>query len=410
MRSRKVLYNVLSSMFLQIVIVVCGFVVPRMMISRFGSQMHGLASSITQFLGYITLVEAGVGGVTRAALYGPLATRDSQKISGIMKATERFFRTIAVSFLCYSLLVATGFSLFSDNNLSFGFTFTLVLIVAANTFIQYFFGISNAILLNADQKAYMHTMLRIVTSILHVAVVYLLVQMGGTLHVVKSFSALVYMIVPLFLYVYVRRHYRIDHKCPPDNEAIKQRWNGLGQHIAYFLHTHTDVVVLTLFTDFIEVSVYAVHYLVASGIQKIAQIFANGFEAAFGDMMAKNERAALDRSFRIYELVSSSVVVILFSTAGLLINPFVSLYTHGITEVNYHRELFAYILLLSEATYCIRQPYHAVVMAAGHFKQTQKFAFLEAGTNIVLSVLLVKRFGIVGVAFGTLIAMAIGRC
>jgi len=406
MRSRKVFFNVLSALLVQIVTVVCGFVVPRLQIGYFGSEVHGMVSSITQFLGYIELVEAGVGGVTRAALYGPLANRDNAKISGILKATERFFRTIAFSFCGYTLLVATGFSL-SESSFSFPFMFSLVLIIAANTFIQYFFGITNAILLNADQKAYIHSTLRIMTNVLHLAVVYLLIHMGCPLHAVKFFSALVFMIVPFYLYVYVKRKYHIDHRCPPDHEAIKQRWNGLGQHIAFFLHTHTDVVVLTLFTNFVEVSVYSVHYLVASGIERIALIFSNGFEAAFGEMLARNETDALHKSFRIYELISSSVVVILFTTAGLLINPFIQLYTKGITDANYHRELFAYILLLSEAVYCIRQPFHAVIVAAGHFKQTQNFAFLEAATNIVLSVLLVMRYGIVGVAAGTLAAMAL---
>ena len=32
-------------------------------------------SSITRFLGYIVLLEAGVGGVVRAALYKPLAEK-----------------------------------------------------------------------------------------------------------------------------------------------------------------------------------------------------------------------------------------------------------------------------------------------------------------------------------------------
>ena len=407
MRSRKAFYNAFSALLVQIVTVVCGFIVPKLQIGHFGSEIHGMVSSIGQFLGYITLVEAGVGGVTRAALYGPLANRDTAKISGILKATERFFRAIAFSFCGYTLLVALGFSLFNESGTSFAFMFSLVIIVSLGTFIQYFFGITNAILLNADQKAYIHCTLRIITAILHLVVVYLLIRMDFSLHAVKLFSALVFMIVPFYMYVYVKRQYRVDHRCPPDNEAIKQRWNGLGQHIAYFLHTHTDVVVLTLFTNFIEVSVYSVHYMVASGIERIALIFSNGFEAAFGEMLARNEMNALRRSFRIYELISSSVVVILFTTAGLLINPFVQLYTRGVTDANYHRVLFAYILLLSEAVYCIRQPYHTLIMAAGHFKQTQGFAFLEAGTNIVLSVLLVTRYGVVGVAVGTLVAMTL---
>jgi len=167
------------------------------------------------------------------------------------------------------------------------------------------------------------------------------------------------------------------------------------------------MVVLTLFTNFLEVSVYSVHFLIVSGLRRIVMIFTNGFESAFGNMMAKHETEVLSRNFRIYELISSSVTVIIFTTAGLLINQFIELYTRGVTDVNYQRHIFASILLLSEAVYCFRQPYHSIIIAAGHFRQTNKFAYLEAGVNIALSIILVIYFGLVGVAIGTLVAVTI---
>ncbi len=45
-----------------------------------------------------------------------------------------------------------------------------------------------------------------------------------------------------------------------------------------------------------------------------------------------------------------------------------------------------------------------MVIAAGHFKQTQIAAYGEAMINVIFSVLLVSKFGLVGVAVGTLLA------
>ena len=47
-----------------------------------------------------------------------------------------------------------------------------------------------------------------------------------------------------------------------------------------------------------------------------------------------------------------------------------------------------------------------MIMAAGHIKQTQWISITEAIINIVLSLVLVKWIGIIGVALGTLIAFA----
>ena len=69
--------------------------------------------------------------------------------------------------------------------------------------------------------------------------------------------------------------------------------------------------------------------------------------------------------------------------------------------------MFATLLVLGEFVWAIRLPYSSITLAAGHFKQTQKGAWVEAFSNIIISVILVWKFGIVGVAIGTLVAMLI---
>jgi len=154
-----------------------------------------------------------------------------------------------------------------------------------------------------------------------------------------------------------------------------------------------------------EVAVYSVYYIVVSSVQRLVSTFSTGLEAAFGNMIAKDEKQALEKNFNIFELASFSITTVFFTTTALLIVPFVSIYTKGVSDVNYIRPVFAYIFVAAEAVYCFRIPYHAVVLAAGHFKQTRNGAFAEAFINIVVSVVLVKVWGIIGVAFGTLFAM-----
>lgn len=405
MRSKKAFFNILSSFTSQIVSVICGFIAPRLIIETFGSDVNGVIAAISQFLGYIVLFEAGVGGVVRAALYKPLAENDVVGISGIVKATEKFFRVLAFLFIGYCLIIALLFPFLVNNLFENIFTFTLVLIIGTSTFIQYFFGVASQIVLQADQKGYITSTIQIFTTIINTIIVIVLIKLGANIHMVKLGSAAIYIIRPMVLYSYVIKKYKIDKKCSVDNNAIKQRWDGLGHHIAFFLHTNTDIVVLTLLTNVKEVSVYSVYLMIVSGIEKLTTTFSTGLEAAFGNMIAKNEKEALDKNFQIYEFMSYTITTILFTTTALTIIPFVSIYTKGITDANYYRPLFAYVLTAAEAIYCIRLPYHAVVLAAGHFKQTRNGAFMEAFINIFLSFLLVNFWGIVGVAIGTLCAM-----
>ena len=99
MRSKKAIYNIITNLVLQLIIVIYGFVVPKIIIQTFGSGVNGLVSSITQFLAYITLLESGVGPVVKAALYKPIAKKDNKTIANILKTSERFFKRIYIYLL-----------------------------------------------------------------------------------------------------------------------------------------------------------------------------------------------------------------------------------------------------------------------------------------------------------------------
>lgn len=395
----------ITSLALQLMTMLCGLILPRAILSHFGSDTNGLISSATQFLGYIVLLEAGVGGVTRAALYKPLAEKNYPKISGILKATENFFRKIAYVFLAYAVVLAVIFPLIVNSQKTWGFISTLVLVISISTFTQYYFGITYSVFLQADQRMYVSNLVQLVTVVLNTALSLLLIWFGANIQIVKLGTAFVYFLRPLILNLYVKKKYPVRLKCTPDNGAIQDRWNGLGHHIAYFLHSNTDIFVLTLFLSTKEVSVYSVYFLVVSGVEKLVTVFSSGCEAGFGNIIAKDEKETLHKTFRLYEMIVSCITIIMFMTAARLTLPFVSLYTHNINDINYIRPALIALMIAAEMTYCFRIPYQSVTLAAGHYKQTRNGAYVEAGINIVLSLILVNFFGSVGVVIATLCAM-----
>lgn len=406
MRSRKALINTIASLLTQLVTIISGLIIPRLIIANFGSDVNGVVTSITQFLGYIVLLEAGVGGVTRAAIYKPLAQKDTKALSGIINATEVFFKKIAKVFIGYLSLVSLSYPFLVIDEFKYIFSFSLILIIGTSTFIQYYFGITYQILLQADQKLYINSFLLILSTILNVVLTILLINIGADIHIVKIFSSLVYIIRPLCLNLYVKRKYGLLKDSPPNNEAIKQRWDGLGHHIAFYLHRQTDIAVLTIFSNVKEVSVYSIYFMIVSAIQRFVNTFSVGLEAAFGNMIAKKEYASLERNFRIYNFISFTLTISLFTSTAILIIPFIKIYTNGIVDANYIRPLFGVVLIIAEAIYCIRLPYHSVVMAAGHFKQTKKAAYFEAFINVILSIILVNILGLLGIAIATFVAMS----
>ncbi len=406
MRSKKVMYNLLASIVELVIVTVSSFIVPHYVIHAYGSGVNGLISSITQFLSYIALIESGIGAIGRANLYKPLADRDTIALSGAVNALENFYRKVSYIFLGYIALLAMLFPLLVNNEFEWAYTATLILILAFGTFIQYYFGITSQTVAQADQRKYISLLLHAVSVLLNMVVTIVLINLGAGIHTVKLCSAFVYAVRPMILYFYVRRHYRIDRTVKPRNEILRQRWDGLAQHIAFFIHKNTDIAVLTILTNVREVSVYSVYMLAVSGCSKIVNMFSASLEPAFGNMIAKGEKETLRDRVGLCTTLSLQVAVVLFTTAALVVSPFIRLYTRGVTDVNYLRPSFGVIMLIAEGFYCIRMPFQYAVYAAGHFRQTRNGAIMEAVLNIVISVVLASFCGLIGVAIGTLVSMA----
>ena len=72
--------NMLAGWASEVVTLVSGLVLPRLILVTFGSSCNGLLSAIVQFLGFSTLLRAGVGAVTKAALFRPLAEKNQKEI------------------------------------------------------------------------------------------------------------------------------------------------------------------------------------------------------------------------------------------------------------------------------------------------------------------------------------------
>ena len=287
------------------------------------------------------------------------------------------------------------------------YTLSLVLIISISTLAEYFFGMTYRLYLQAEQKTYITSIIQMIGYILNTLTIIVLVKCNASIQAVKLASSIIFVLRPIVQNMYVKKKYNINLKDADKDYQLKQKWDGLAQHIAAVIHSNTDVTILTFFTKITEVSVYSVYYLVVKGINSIIQAFTGGIDASFGDMIAKGEQEQLNKSFKTYELFYYTITSIAYTCTIILIVPFIAVYTFGITDANYIRPVFATLLVLSEFVWAIRLPYSSITLAAGHFKETRKGAWVEAISNIVISLILVWKYGIIGVAIGTLVAMVI---
>lgn len=404
-RKKKLALNTVTSLALQVVTVISGFIVPRLILGTFGSAVNGLVNSISQFLGVISLLDLGVGAVVQSALYKPLADKDIDAISRIYVSANKFFKRLAMILLVYVAVLMIFYPLLVNHNFSHAYTALLIAAICISSFAQYYFGIVNSLLLSADQKGYIQYTAQIVTIILNTIACAVLIYFGGSIQMVKLTTSLIFLLRPLYLLWYVRKHYDIDKKISYSEEPIKQKWNGMAQHFAAYVLGGTDSIVLTLLSTLENVSVYSVYNIVIAGVKNALLSLTNGFQSLLGEMLAKKETEKLNNFFGYVEWILHTGTTLVFGCTGILLVSFVKVYTNGITDADYIQPMFAVLITIANAGHCLRLPYNILILAAGHYKQTQSNYIIAMILNIVISIATVKIWGLVGVAIGTLVAM-----
>lgn len=291
------------------------------------------------------------------------------------------------------------------------FTIILLIIIAISRFSEYFMSIEYKLYIEAKQENFIIAIANTITVLLNGVITIILIKLNCSIFTIKAANAVIFIIRALAYKIYVKRKYKINLDRPIEKYEIKQKRDAFAQQISYIIDTNIDVVLITCMLGTTEVSVYAVYMLVIKGIKSIVSaLMGGGVEATFGDMFAKKEYENASKKFRIYQFFYFNIISILYNLCLLLIIPFVQIYTNGIADANYYRPVFATILVIVEFLYAIKLPYDLLINSAGHFKQTKKFAYTEAIINVIFSIILITKFGIVGVVIGTLIATIYKAC
>ena len=162
--------NTYTSIAYQIITIICGFIIPRLILGSFGSETYGLVCSISSFLSVISYLDMGMTAVVQSALYKPLADKNNEGISLIISSADRFFKLLAKILVIYAIVLVFVYPHISESSFGFFFIGSLIVVMSISLFAQYYFGITNQLLLCADQKLYIPNLLQIITLIVNTIV------------------------------------------------------------------------------------------------------------------------------------------------------------------------------------------------------------------------------------------------
>ena len=403
-RKEHTLLNVVSTVTLQIITLLSGFMVPKLILGAFGSEVNGLVASITQFLGYISLIEGGVTSVILANLYKPLATKDNEKVSAVVSTADAFFKKIALFFCIYQVILAIVYPFVIDSDFGWGYIASMVMILGLSTLIQYTLSLSWRLLLQADKRMYIAVLAQGVSVVLNLILTFVFIKFGSNIHIVKLISGFAFFVQPLVLNSYIRKNYSLNKKAKTDSVLLSQRWDGFGINVAAMIRSSAATIILSITASLSTVSIFSVYTLVSNGLKSLITSISGGVIPTIGNAYAKGDKETANNLFDMYEFVMFVVAFFCFTVAAVVMPSFALLYTKGINDANYNRPLLGIILMAAECIFCIRDPYVNMAYSAGHFKQVSKYAYIEAVITVVVSAVLALLWGVNGVAFGLFVS------
>lgn len=386
-----------------------GFIVRAILINRIGDTLTGVNDLYTSILSVLSLAELGVGTALNFSLYGPVARQDTEKIKSYMQLYRKAYQTIGI----VVAVIGIGISPFlqylvqKPENVTIRDLTLYYFIFLFNTVTSYFVAYKYS-LVNAQQKNYIQTNITTITKMVTVSLQIVMIIVTESFYVYLLTSAVIELLQKIIVNGYLNKLYpylkdrNVEKLSKEETTDIVNKTKALMLHkIGDVARLQTDAMIISSFCGVIVTAFVGNYNMVLSTVSNYVNIVLNSVLSSFGNLIATESKEKQFKLFRVYRFFACWIYG--FSAVGfyLLITPLIILW------VGEERVLAPMIVT------CILIDYYfkgdRIVLsnfktAAGVFEQDKYLALIQGAVNLVISIILVQKIGLIGVYIGTIVS------
>ena len=404
--ARNILFGYLSNA----VTGVLGIALQKIFIIKLGETLLGVNSTYTSILSVLSLAELGLGTAMNFSLYGPVARGDRETVKAYMQFYKKAYRLIALVIAAAGLLLVPFLPSLIRDPAGIDSNADLInyyLIFLFNTVSSYFVAYKYS-LPNAEQKNYIQSNVLTLTKIATVLIQIALLLAAPDFYLYLFAAAAIELIQKIFANAYLNRKYPLlkEKSVRKLTEAelsdIKKKTGALVCHkVGDAARLQTDSIIITGFIN-VTMSGYVDNYnKVINLIANFVNVIFNSVISSFGNLIATESEEKQYEMFRVYRFFASWIYG--YSSVGffLLLTPFISWY---------YGDRFALpaavvgAILIDFYFKGERVVLSNYKTAAGVFEQDRFLPLIQGAVNLVLSIVLVQRIGLLGVYIGTIVS------
>jgi len=210
----------------------------------------------------------------------------------------------------------------------------------------------------------------------------------------------------VFLNVYLNRRYETFLKGeaqPLDSEALRPIKANIGALIWHKVGSvgvyQTDNIIISSFINVATVGLVSNYDLILSSVSGFLGIAFGAVTSSFGNLVATGSLDQQYRLFRVYRFLAFWMYGLTAVAMLVLFEPFITLWIGSDLLLSE-----AVVLLMVTNYYMVghRMTINNIKAAAGVWQPDKYLAFGQALVNLVVSIVLVQRIGLLGVYLGTL--------
>lgn len=401
---QRIAYNTFWGIIDKFVICLLGMVVRRVFLQHLGAELSGLSSLFQNIIEFLNLATAGLAAAILPRLYQYNSTDDWKGISGAMRLLKQFYTIVAVVILVLGI------------GLSFFLEYTIHDNVYSATFLQVVFLIqvlsqctrmlssADVSLLGAREQGYMMSIADMVINI----AVYLL-QIYVILHFANYIGYLLLMLMGYIVYalvasICVKRLYpNIRYSIWGKLERIPGLFSDIKftvfMQIANFIFCSTDSIVLSGAVGLKQVNAYSNYMTVATAVIMFYTAMESAIKNYYGNkLVIHNEKNDCMKFLNIVTFVFFVAGCLLTFSYVNAINTFVSWWLGSEYVLNRDVTFMFGLYLYAQMIFTGSQEY---LQIKGVFREDMRANVSSAICNLVISICLVRYWGILGVLFGT---------
>lgn len=406
-RTKSSIVNVITAFIGQGFGFIISFIARIFFIKILGEEYLGINGLFTNILTVLSLAELGVGTAITYSLYEPLAKKDIEKCKSLMWLYKKIYIIIGIVIICLGISITPFLNVFVKETPNIDNLRLIYILFVLNSGISYFYSYKRNLII-ADQNRYIATIYRysfyFILNILQIIYLityknyigFLIIQIIFTFLENYFVSKKANKMYPFLLEKNVKKVDKITKK-----EIVKNTKAMMMHRIGSTIVSSTDNIILSKFVGLVEVGLYSNYYLILYALNLITVQIYNSLVPGIGNLKAENNVKKEYEVFKKLNFITFWMYSFLSLCLLVLFNDFISLWIGGNYILNFNVVLVLVIIFYLTG---MRKSVLAFRDAMGLFYVDRYKALLEALINIIASIFLAIKFGILGVFLGTLIS------